>query len=119
MTRPRDLRSATLPGRRPIPLSALILLAVCPITAAAEPGRRVPAKDLAVYVEYDGLEAHADAWKATAACAMFERTPAGAMTADIARQVIDRLLSALPGGKPGLADLLALQGHAVRHGFSL
>jgi hypothetical protein len=50
---------------------------------------------------------------------MFEKTPAGAMMADIARQVVDRLLKALPDqGKAG-ADLLALQDQVLHQGFSL
>jgi len=119
MSRPRVPRPATRRTLRPVRFFALLLLAVCPIAAAAEPSRTIPAKELAVYIEYDGLDAHADAWKATAVHAMFEGTPAGAMTGDIARQVIDHLLKAVSDQKQGGADLIALQNHILRHGFAL
>jgi hypothetical protein len=89
------------------------------MAASAGPAQTVPAKGLVVYVEYDGIDAHADAWKATAAYAMFVRTPAGAMVADVTRQVVDRLLKDLPGPKPSGADLLAIEEHVVRHGLAL
>ncbi|SIO19674.1 hypothetical protein SAMN05444166_2936 [Singulisphaera sp. GP187] len=115
----RISRRAFLPGQTPTPVWALILFAVYPMTAVAEPAQTVPSDGLAVYVEYDGLATHGDAWKATAAYAMFEQTPAGAMTADIARQVVDRLLRSLPDPKPSGAELLSLQEQIQRQGFAL
>ena len=65
----------------------LLLLSAFPIGAAAEPARSIPVKGLIAYVEYDGIEGNTEAWKATAAYAMFKRHSAGAMTREIVRQV--------------------------------
>src|SRR5262245_31081439 len=98
--------SATSPSREGVPMTrlritcpasgtrsrsalvlGLLLMTAGTITTAAEPlrsaARYVPAKDVAVYLEYEGLGAHLDAWKATAAHAMLRDTPAGKMTAEI------------------------------------
>ena len=94
-----------------------LLVAASPVTAA-EPTRYAPAKGLTAYIEYDGVRAHADAWKATAAYAMLQGTPAGKMTDEVARQVIDRILKMGPGVKITGADLIALNEHLMAHGFS-
>lgn len=97
-----------------------VLLALAPaVVRAADASRMIPADDLVAYVEYDGLSAHAEAWKATAAYAAFQRTPAGAMTLEIARQVLDRVLAAVPAeSRPSAGDLLELQAEVLRHGVA-
>ena len=101
-----------------------LFLIACPMVAtAAEPApaptRYVPSKGLAAYVEYDGIDAHAEAWKATAAYAILHRTTAGEMTAEVARQVIDRMLKSAPGTEIRGADLLHLLGRVAGRGLSL
>ncbi len=119
MTRARDPRRANPPSWSPASLLALAFLALGAPTTAAEPGRSLPADGLAVYVEYDGIAAHVDAWKATAAYAMFQKTPAGAITAGVARQVLDRLLKAQPGPRPTGSELLTLQENVARRGLAI
>ncbi len=79
--------------------------------------RFIPAQGLVAYVEYDGLDAHTEAWKATAANAMLTMTPAGEMMSELVKQVIDRLLQYEPEIKVTGADLLALQHHLIHRGF--
>jgi hypothetical protein len=115
MHRPRLFRSA-VPS---VFLWTCLLLSLSSAALAAGPSRAIPAKGLAAYVEYDGLDAHAEAWKATAACALFEKTPAGAMLADIARQVADHAFKGLLDHKAAGADLLAFERAVARQGFCL
>jgi hypothetical protein len=68
-------------------------------------GRYVPAEGLLLYEEFDGTEAHADAWKGTAAYKILNDTSTGAMLEEVAAQLIDQ--SHTPGklafpGIPGL-----------------
>ena len=51
------------------------------------PHRHIPAKNLVAYFEFDGLDAHAAAWKRTSAHAALTKTKAGAMIGELARQV--------------------------------
>ena len=85
--------------------------------AGATPARLVPAKGLTVLVEYDGVGDRAEAWKATAAYAVLNATPAGETLAGVARQVTDKLLEDLPGGKISSADLVGCSEHVFRRGF--
>ena len=91
-------------------------------TAAAgqgvAPARYIPAKGLAAYAEFDGIDAHADAWKGTAAYAAMNRTPAGAMIADVAAQLLGELIKDLPGGRRAGPEVVALQEHLIRSGFA-
>jgi hypothetical protein len=97
---------------------------VTPIAApAAEPGsspsRLLPARALTFYVEYDGLGAHAGAWKATAAYEMLHGTPAGALLADIARQFLTPDPQMRHGTLMTGADYIALGERVVQSGFAL
>jgi prepilin-type processing-associated H-X9-DG protein len=78
--------------------------------------RAVPAARLAVYVEYDGLGAHAEAWHKTAAYRMFTETSAGAMVEAMAAQV----LAGLPreGGPITQEEARALAMHVLDRGFT-
>ncbi len=85
-----------------------------------EPHRLLPAAGLVAYAEFDELDAHAIAWRGTAAHAMLVGTSAGSMMTELARQVADRLLKMVPAGRDvTAADLLALQDHLTRRGFAL
>ncbi len=89
-----------------------------PADAGAKLARYVPREDLIVYLEFAGIDAHAEAWKKTAAHELLNRTTLGAMLTDMARQVADQV----GGGGPDRAirgsDILALVEHGVRHGFA-
>lgn len=103
--------------------TGLMLFVVAGSAAGAEPrsrpARLMPGRGLVAYLEYEGLEAHARAWKATAASAILQETPAGAMIADLARQVLDRLLQEIPGVKLSSTDLLGLPNDVLSQGFAL
>ena len=100
-----------------------VLWASVSILPAAEPGASarglVPARGLVAYLEFDGLDAHAEAWKATAARAMLEGTPAGSMMDELMRQLADAALKLAPGAKVGGADLVGFRGDLVRSGFAV
>ncbi len=112
------------PWTRAARIVALCCCLACPsIAPAAGPGaaagKLVPAQGLVAYLEFDGLDAHAEAWKATAARAMLEGTPAGPMIDELARQLADGALKLLPGAKLEGADLVGFRGDLVRSGFAV
>lgn len=102
-------------------LSALALALTITATgrAADPPPRRLPAQGVVAYVEYDGLDAHQAAWDATASRAILEKTPAGKLTREVARQVFDRLFQLAPDLKLNGADTLTMLDTPVRRGFAL
>jgi hypothetical protein len=83
------------------------------------PSRLTPAKGLAAYIEYDGLDAHSKAWKASAAHGILVESHAGPMMTELARQVLDRLCQTVPGCKLTGSDVMNLQEHVVQRGFSI
>ncbi len=84
--------------------------------AGSSLSRFVPTKNLVMYAEFDGVEAHAAAWRATAAYKLLNETSLGALIKDLAAQGID---SQAPGGaKIGKQavdafERLAAQGFAI------
>ena len=80
------------------PAAALLLFALNPAAhaqqarpkAAGSPSlsRYVPQKDLMVYIEFDGLDAHAATWKQSAAYKILNNTKFGALIEDVLRQGI-------------------------------
>jgi hypothetical protein len=100
------------------PLRTFLALCIAAGAAsAAEPSRMVPAKGLEAYLEFDGLDAHAGAWNASAAHAMLDTTPAGAMIADLTRQVAARQLRNLRRAKIRGEDVEVLVRHVARFGY--
>src|SRR3954452_7689161 len=98
-------------------LLALALGLASTVVSAAEPSRKVPARGLEAYVEFDGIDAHVAAWNKTAAHAVLEETPAGAMIADLIGQVADRQLRRIPATKLRGEDVQALVHHLAGVGF--
>ncbi len=104
--------------------SGLAWIVIGPIAAmAGEPARSpshlVPARDLSFLFEYDGLDAHADAWKGTAAYKILDETPAGAILSQSAQKALGALFAPLPRGPLSGADVIAVQGHLTHRGFSV
>ncbi|MGP0065542.1 MAG: DUF1559 domain-containing protein [Isosphaeraceae bacterium] len=86
----------------------------------AEPlARYFPAEGLAILFEHQGLDAHPDAWKGTAAYKMLNETSLGAMLEDIATQVADRALRAVPGAPITGKEAVGLLIHLARKGFAV
>ena len=63
--------------------------------------------------------AHAEAWKATAAHAMLAKTNAGTMLDEVARQWVDWWLPRDIFGPLSGADVLAVRDHLLSNGFAL
>ena len=81
--------------------------------------RYFPARDLGVYFEFDGLDAHGERWRKSAAYRVLNETSTGAMLKDLVAQLADRTLSS-PSGKTLTGDeLVMLVEHAFRAGFAL
>ncbi len=89
-----------------------------PVAADRTPmSRFVPLENLILYFECDGLEAHADAWKQTAAYKILNNTPTGEMFEEVLAQVIEQKFkkpaapTAAPPGSAATPDAaMALMG---------
>jgi hypothetical protein len=91
-----------------------------PAAKTETPLARYVARDhLIFYVEFAGLDAHADAWKKTAAQRMLNDTPLGAMLEDVAGQLLEKALSASPNRKVSGAELVTLIKALGRNGWVL
>ncbi len=105
-------------------LGLVLVLGPDPAGQAAPPGpplaRYVPAKDLVLFIEFDGLDAHADAWRKTATYALLNGTKLGPMLADLGMQVLDEVIASAPAGAmPKASDIVDLLRLAARDGFAL
>ena len=80
-------------------------------------GRYAAREGLVLYAEFAGLDAHADAWKKTAAYRMLTSTSLGAMLEEVGAQVFDRLLQNAPNRKLGGAELVAVVKQMMRRGW--
>ena len=56
----------------------------------------VPRDNLIFYVNFDGLDAHSEAWRKTAAYKMLNQTPLGVMLEEVAAQLLDKPLAEHP-----------------------
>lgn len=82
--------------------------------------RYFPGKDLVVYAEFDGLDAHDAAWKKTATYKLLTETSTGAMLDALVTQGADAILSSSPPSekKPTGAEVIGVAKHLVRSGFA-
>ena len=79
--------------------------------------RYVPRQDLIAYQEFDGLDAHADAWKNSAAYKLLNDTKLGALLEDLASQGLELVQQSTPPGKQVKpATVIDLVKHVARHG---
>ncbi len=96
-------------------------------SAAAQPAatsvtplpRFVPRDKLILYVDFDGLDAHAEAWQKTAAYKMLNRTPLGVMLEEVAAQLLDKALESVPNRKLSGAEIVTLVKLMARKGWVL
>ena len=76
--------------------------------------RYVPREGLAGYLEFDGLDAHEAAWKASAAYKVLNETKLGALFEDVFRQLVARRRHrSKPADLIGAFKMVARQGFAV------
>ena len=113
-------RSASTSRMRVAWLWAMGLVSLIALDAVpAEPARLLPASGLTFYVEYDGLDAHSDAWKASAAREILVEKSAGSTMLGVERQILDAIFKvAFSESKMTGADFMALQDHLVSQGFA-
>ena len=80
--------------------------------------RYVPRHDLLFYLEFDGLDAHAAAWKGSAAYKLLNDTKLGALLEDLAGQGIELAQQSVPEDKRfKAAEVVDAVKHVARHGF--
>ena len=80
--------------------------------------RYFPRQDLVVYAEFDGLDAHREAWTETAAYRLLNETTTGAMLEQSIARILDMMLADDPGPGPG-PRAGALGVHLLRSGFAV
>jgi prepilin-type processing-associated H-X9-DG protein len=86
--------------------------------SVANLARYVPQQDLFLLLEYDGLDAHADDWHASAAYKLLTETKLGALLEDLAGQGIAMALeSAGPQWQVTPAEIIDLVKQITRRGF--
>lgn len=83
---------------------------------SGELARFVPSKNLIMYAQFDGVDAHAPAWRATAAYKLLNETTLGALVKDLGAQGID--YQRLRAGQPliGVRSIEAME-RLARQGF--
>lgn len=81
--------------------------------------RFVPRDNLIFYVDFDGLDAHAEAWRKTAAYRMLNQTPLGVMLEEVAAQLLVKPLDSVPNRKLTGAELVTLVKLMARKGWVL
>ncbi len=102
---------------------ALLVLALTTTSALAagpdrSPHRYFPAQGLVAYLEYEGLDAHAKAWEATAAHQILAKTPAGAMMTDLFRQLADGPIKQATWRQFDASDPIALIDSIAHRGLA-
>jgi len=87
--------------------------------AAALPlARFVPRRDLIFYLEFDGLDAHAGAWRKSAAYKLLNDTKLGALLEDLASQGVELAQQSVPPDKQIKgAEVVDLLKRIAREGF--
>jgi hypothetical protein len=80
--------------------------------------RFFPREHLVVYAEFDGLDAHRDPWRQTAAYRLLNETTTGEMLEQMVARVADRVLSSAPGPQLSGKEFLTILEGAARSGFA-
>jgi prepilin-type processing-associated H-X9-DG protein len=89
------------------------------VAARQSLARYVPRQDLIFMLEYEGLDAYPDAWRATAAYKLLTETKLGALMEDLAGQGLQMAFASAeqpPQIKPG--EIIELVKSGVRGGFA-
>lgn len=99
---------------------AIALLLTSSVHAQTPPAplaRYVPAQELSVYFEFDGLDAHPEAWKKSAASRLLTETSLGILLEDLASQGVNSLLASAPFAKPSGQEVVNLVKYLGRSGL--
>ncbi len=82
--------------------------------------RYVPQKELFFYLEFEGLDAHKELWKKTAAYKLINDTKLGALLEDLAGQGLGLVQRSVPPEKQiKPAGVIDLAKHVARHGAAM
>src|SRR5262249_60093929 len=81
--------------------------------------RYFPRQDLVVYAEFDGLDAHRDAWMKTAAYRLLNETTTGAMLEQTLARLLEWFLAHQPGFSLKGREVVGLGKHLLRSGFAV
>ena len=81
--------------------------------------RYFPSQDLVVYVEFDGLERHREAWKKTALFRVLNETTTGAMYEAMVPRVLDLIVPESSGVRVSGKELSEFALHLARSGFAV
>ena len=82
--------------------------------------RHLPRKDLLAYLEFDGFDAHADAWRASAIFKLLNETHLGSVLEDLALQGIEVIQETTPlEERVTGADVVGVVKHIARNGFAV
>ena len=109
-------------------LFGLTSLAMTPTAMGQQPpkpggpvplARYFPRRDLVVYAEFDGLDAHRDTWTKSAAYRLLNETTTGAMLEESAAHLIDLMMAGEPRVPVRGGELVALGKHLLRGGFAM
>jgi hypothetical protein len=88
-------------------------------TGALPLARALPRQDLIFFLQFDGLDAHAGAWKKSAAYNLLNDTKLGALLEDLAAQGAELAQQPVPPGKRVAgASVLELFERIAREGFA-
>ncbi len=77
----------------------------------------VPGAELSLYFEYQGLDAHTDAWRKSAAYKILNETPTGAMLEEVFVQLVNQTVVKGSSLKINGAEAATLVKHIARNGF--
>ncbi len=82
--------------------------------------RYFPAEDLVAYGEFDGLDAHSEAWKKSSTYRLLNETSTGALLEATLTELLEKLLDSVPPDekKPTTAEITAVVDHLMRSGFA-
>src|SRR5262245_47970924 len=81
--------------------------------------RYFPREDLVVYAEFDGLDAHRDAWKKTATYRVLNETTTGAMLEQTLARFLDEVVVSDTGVPARGREVVDLGEHLLRSGFAV
>jgi prepilin-type processing-associated H-X9-DG protein len=89
-------------------------------TQAPPLARYIPQQDLVLYLEFEGLDAHAAAWNKSAAYKVLNETPLGALLDDIAGQVVEMAQQSVPPNeRVAHADYLTVLKQGAHRGLAI
>jgi prepilin-type processing-associated H-X9-DG protein len=81
--------------------------------------RYFPREDLVVYAEFDGLDAHREAWKKTATYRVLNETTTGAMLEQTLARFLDEVVVSGTGVPARGREVVDLGEHLLRSGFAV